>query len=243
MAEICRYKVAGLDTEFYGCDVTAESTVGKSVCHVFSVAIPTGPLLPRGFNEATSFVFAGSLLTHPSVRAWLEDPTFKKPVHNQPVDAHTIRNAGVKLRGGINTLEMARFIYPERAKRRGFGLDALGQDLCGVGKTEDFDDLLGYDGVEYRNVELTKKRCGCGELGCRKRSGIHLIKIEEQVWTTQAYKVRKIIPMTELYVGHRLWERYVAYAAWDAVLALWVFQIMLRDGLATRAYPWTIAGF
>jgi hypothetical protein len=237
--EILAYPYAGLDTEFYGCDITKESPVGRSICHVFSVATPSGPLLPRGFHEATSYVFAGGLLACASVKGWLEDATKLKPVHNQPVDHHTIRNHGVSLRGGINTLAMARFWWPNRAKREGFDLDSLGKDFCGAGKTESFDGLLGYDDYEVRQHEVTKKRCACGQLSCMKKKPPHDIKTPELVIADYNAKVRRHIPLTTLNPNHPLWSRYLAYAAWDAVLAMWLYEKMLRER-QERPYPWTL---
>lgn len=240
LTEITRYQIAGLDTEFDGLDINTQSCVGLSKCHVFSVAVPSGPLLPRGFNEASSFVFSANLLGYRPLKEWLEDPSYTKPLHNQPVDAHTLRNSGVCLRGGQNTLAMARFWWPERAKAAGFGLDSVSQDFCGVGKTESFDELLGYDAIEYRPRAVWKKRCACGQLGCMKKKEPHDVKTPEEVVVDQPFKVRRHIPLVDLVHGHALWSRYLEYAARDAVLALWIYQLMLRDGARQRPFPWSI---
>lgn len=244
LGEILRYEVAGLDTEFYGCDITEESPVGRSICHVFSVAVPSGPLLPRGFNGADSWVFAASLLAHPPVKAWLEDAKYTKPVHNQPVDHHTLWNHGVELRGGVNTLEMARFWYPNRNHRAGFDLDSMGQDFCGAGKTETYASLFGYEVHEEYEIEAWKQVCSCGVLGCRKRKAerdgtVHEKGGWESTMATRKRKVRRFIPLTDMNPEHPLWDRYMKYAAWDAVLALWIYQLMLRDGATERPYPWS----
>lgn len=238
MARIRAWPHAGFDTEFTGCDITEESPVRRAVCYSFQVAVPDGPLTPRGYNEATNWVFAGHLLTEPCVQDWLEDPAYTKCAHNQPVESHVCRNHGVLLRGGCNTLDMARWWYPERAKREGFDLDGMGEFLCGVGKTESFSDLLGYTVEEYREVEVTKKRCACGELGCTKKKAPHDVKTPEQVWVARPHKVKKLIPLTDLSPTHRLWARFLDYAARDALLALWIWQIMMRDGRRARPYPW-----
>lgn len=241
MAEIRQYSIAGLDTEFDGVDLRTQSCVGLSKCHVFSVAVPSGPLLPRGFNEAKSWVFAAPLLASPAVKGWLEDAAYTKAVHNQPVDAHTLRNGGVRLRGAENTLAMARWWWPHRAKFEGFDLDSLGKDYCGVGKTESFDELLGYDAVEYRPRAVWKKRCACGQLSCMKKKPPHDVKEPEEVVVDQPFKVRRHVPLSDLGPGTPLWARYLAYAAWDAVLALWIYQLMLREGARERPYPWVIS--
>lgn len=241
IAEIRKYSVAGLDSEFEGVDVGHESCVGKARIHVFSVATPSGPLLPTGVNAATSYVFSEQCLLGASVRGWLEDDRIIKSVHNQPVDAHAFRNKGVILRGGANTLAMARWWYPHRAKFEGFGLDALGKDLLGVGKTEDFDELFGYDDFELRRELATKKQCECGAISCRKRSDGHLEKHDVEVEVERKCKVRRHTSLFSLHPGHSLWSRYLAYAAFDAVLALWLYQYMMREGKKERPYPWSIA--
>lgn len=238
LAAITQHSLAGVDSEFYGVDITVDSPVGRSICHVFSVAVPDGPLTPRGHNESSSWVFSGALLAYPPMKAWLEDPAYAKACHNQPAESHTFYNHGVTLGGGIDTLSQARFWYPQRAKREGFTLDSLGTGLCGVGKSESFDGLLGYDAVEQREIAAWKNRCECGTISCRKRSAGHVEKTPEEVMTLQNYKVRHIIPLTDLTPAHPLWARYLAYAAWDAVLALWIHQIMTREGRKTRPYPW-----
>jgi hypothetical protein len=241
IAEIRAYPYCGLDTEFEGVGIGHESCVGKARLHVCSVAIPSGPLLPRGFNAADSYVFSRGCLSFRSLKEWLEDDTRAKAVHNQPVDSHSIRNCGVQLRGGRNTLAMARWWWPERAKREGFDLDSLGKDFCGAGKTESFDELLGYDDHELVRVQAERKRCGCGVLGCRKRLDGHSVKTPEMVEVELKKRVRRHISLFSLSPAHPLWGQYLNYAAWDAVLALWLYQLMMRDGERERPYPWAIS--
>lgn len=255
LKQITRFEVAGLDTEFYGWnwqtgeiadyDIRSESPVLRTRAHTFQVAAPTGTLLPRGHHQATSWVFSGDLISHPSVKAWLEDPKYVKAVHNQPVDHHTIRNHGVILRGGCNTLEMARFWYPARAKRAGFDLDSLGRDLVGLGKTESFDSLLGYEASESYTVTQLKSVCACMTVGCRKRKPEkdgtqHEPVGEVEVEVERTRKVRRHIPLPNITPTHLLWHRFLVYAAWDAVLALAVWEIMTRAGKAERSYPWSL---
>lgn len=212
--------------------------MARSMCHVFSLAVPDGPLNPRGHHECGSWVFAGDLLRSQCVRLLLEDPGIVKPVHNQPVDHHTIRNAGVRLRGAVNTLQMARFILPQRVKGRGFDLDSLGEDLCGAGKSTSYKELLGYEAVEETAEEVMKPVCVCGAAACRKRKGDHWAVDEVMVSVSRRRKVQKTIPLTELTPGHRLWDDYVAYAERDAVVAEQIYEHLLRLGQQERPYPW-----
>lgn len=110
----------------------------------------------------------------------------------------------------------------------------------GRGKTEDFNEFLGYWGIEPAEHDVYLNRCSCGELRCKKRTGIHAEKIRELVRETYQRRVRKILPLEKLDESHELWARYLAYAASDAELALSLYQLMLRDGREERPYPWAI---
>lgn len=236
----------GYDSEFYGCDISEESPVGKATVDVFSLAIPAQRASAAGFTPCTNFVFEGGLLRHPQVGGpggLLESDKWLKPIHNQPADAHAAANHGVVIRGGINTLSMARWVYPERANlpRGNFDLDSLCRWRVGFGKTEDFDGLLGYDDYEPFEEEVTKKRCECGVLGCRKKKGSHVNKTAELVMVTRQKKVRRIHPLSAVRpdgaLSH-LFPRYLTYAAADAELAVIIYQMMLIDGRKERRYPY-----
>lgn len=239
------YGGVGYDSEFYGCDITEESPVGKAKVDVFSIAIPGTQLDARGFTPCSNFVFEGRLLQEARIHAFLESPEIPKFIHNQPVDAHAAANHGVVIRGGVNTLSMARFVYPERANlpRGNYDLDSLCLWKLGFGKTEDFDTLLGYDDWEPYEEEVTKKRCECGKLGCRKKKGSHGRKMDELVVVTRQKKVRRIRPLPEVRPGGpagHLFDRYLVYAAADAELAVALHQVMLRDARKERRYPWKL---
>ena len=160
-AECRESKIIGYDTEFDGVDINSESTVGRARIHVFSLAtLPPGAVESAlGFRNPTAYVLPERALRHPSIRATLEDPSVEKAIHNQPVDSHATRNSGVILRGGVNTLDMARFVYPWRAQliSGNYDLDSICKWRTGRGKTEDFDDLLGYDAEEeFQTLRLRR---------------------------------------------------------------------------------------
>lgn len=239
--------VVGYDSEFYGCDIAEESPVGKAKVDVFSAAIPGHPCA-AGFSPCTNFVFEGKLLRHPQVRSkLLEYDGVAKPIHNQPADAHAAANHGVVIRGGINTLSMARWVYPERANlpRGNFDLDSLCRWRVGFGKTEDFEQFLTYKDWEEYQDEVTKKRCECGELGCRKKKGAHASKTEERVVVTRRKQVQKVHSLPDVRPGGKLsdlFPRYLTYAAADAELAVIIYQMMLIDGRKERRYPYPMVG-
>lgn len=239
--------VVGYDTEFDGVDINSESTVGRAKIHVFSLAViePGATESALGFRHPTGYVLPERALRHPSIKEMLEDKNVLKPIHNQPVDSHATYNSGVVLRGGINTLDMARFLYPWRAQlvRGNYDLDSICKWRIGQGKTDDFDDLLGYDSHETYTMERTVKLCACGEVGCRKKKAPHDVKSDVQRVVELSRVVRRILALEQLVPGHRLWERYIAYAASDATLALILYQCMLLDGQKGRPYPWSTGVF
>lgn len=245
-AEISRYPVVGYDSEFYGVDISRQSCVGTAVVDVFSFATPAGDLNALGFNEPNSYVFDGALLTHPSVRAIIENPAVMKAVHNLPVDAHAAQNAGVAIRNGLNTLDMARWIYPERANllHGCFDLDSLARWRVGRGKTEDFSDFLMYDALEEVTELSERKFCGtCQLFSCRKQKSPHDHKVTRETMVTRNKKVRLPVHLPDVRPDASradLFARYLTYAAVDAELALIMLQMMERDGRKARRYPWSI---
>lgn len=239
LENIQKYVLSGLDTEFHSVDITSQSPVARSVVHVWSVSIPSGDVTPAGFNRPSTWVLPGEALTHAGLREWLESDKHIKAVHNQPVDSHSIGNAGVSLRGGVNTLDMARWVYPHLARgfNRPFALDNLANGRVGLSKTESFEDLFGYEAVEEFPTTTVKKRCICGVLSCRKKIG-HEQKFLERVEGVGRRKVKRYLPLTDLSPSHPLWARYLAYAARDSELALIMYQVMMRDMEVERPFPW-----
>lgn len=246
-----RGRPAGLDSEFYNVNVYKESCVARSRIHVWSVAVHRWPLVlhPRGYYAADSAVLPAAALEHQGLRRWLES-TAPKVVHNLAVDDHSFANAGVSLGGTINTLARARFCFPERARGAGFDLDGLGTDILGVGKTEDgwcsedtwrkrgkpLDPAIFVRIVQEKVTRLEKsKTCSCGVEKCRKRKGHERPEIE-----VAEVKLRfEKIPLEEVVPGHERWERLVAYAARDPLLALWLWDRMERMMTQGIPFPWS----
>lgn len=241
MRIISTHDVVGVDTEFYGVDITEQSCVGRSILDVFAIATPTAQLNPLGYREPRSWVFDGRLLQHPAVRLYLEDPTKRKVAHNLSVDSHSARNAGVRLKGAQDTLNLARWVYPGRASlpRGNYDLDSLCRWRVDRGKTEDFDEFLGYWVDEPYEELVEKGRCtGCLELGCRKKKEPHGTKVPEWVVVTRTRKVRRYEHLPDIRPGHPKFERYLRYAAADAELALVIWQCMMKDGEKERPFPY-----
>lgn len=235
------HETAGYDSEFYGVDLDSESCVGRSKVDVFSIAVPTSTLKPLGYYEPTAWVFEGGLITTSSVRSYLEDPGYRKVIHNRPVDEHSARNAGVRIRGGLCTLNMARFVYPERANlpRGNYDLDSICRWRVDRGKTESFDGLFGYDAYEPFTAEAPANFClACSDFGCKKKKAPHDNKVVQIRSVTRQKKVRRHVHLPDVRPGHELFERYLEYAAVDAVLAYILYSMMLIDAQKERDYPW-----
>lgn len=232
--------VIGLDTEFYGLDIKKESTVCRAKVHVWSVALRSNVFDARGYTKAAGFVLPAEAITHPSIRSVLESARVIKAVHNQPVDAHSLWNHGVRLRGGINTLNLARWCWPEMNKVPGYTLKSLMTTKLGREPICTFKELLYYEYfepvVKYKEVEV--KVCSCGEPGCRKRKG-HTKTV--QVETVEIVKERKrkaFYNLEEVTLGHARWDLLVDYAAEDAVAALELLELCERaDDPAPYPYP------
>lgn len=226
--------LCGLDSEFTGVDFkNGDSCVNKAQIHVWSVAVLTDQIHPRGYRVARGAVLPRAALSYGPIVDLLQDPSILKPAHNSNVDVHAFYNAGVDVQGIINTLGLYRWMFPGRMT---FNLDDIGTDYLGVGKTESFDDLFRYPNMITVLKDKKVKVCDCGEDKCRKRKG-HTkteIVIQEEVdkqagW---AYADQSLVVP-----GHPLWERYEAYARRDAVLAASAYDYALRQIMMTEI-PW-----
>lgn len=152
----------------------------------------------------------------------LEDPGIRKCVHNQPVDDHAIHNHGVDLKGCINTLDLARWSWPELVNGGGFGLKSLMQERLHRNPVCEFLAVVRY----WRHESVTKERkvkvsvCSCGTSGCRKRKGHE--KTKGEIMTTEVVErdVKDEYPLESVVPGHERWELLVEYAAEDAIAAL-----------------------
>lgn len=229
----------GYDSEFFGVDIGKQSCFARSQLHLCSLAVKRHPyqLAPRGYHVADAAVFSRRSLERPDFVKLLENPG-PKAVHNLPVDAHTLANAGITLGGGVNTLAMARWAWPERARGLGFTLDALGQDLVGAGKTEDFRELFRVEVTEYRVTTRREKVCECGQKCGRRSTTPGHTRHEEVVETRHPKLVMRDIPLESVVPGHPLWPRAINYAAQDAWLALAVYDLATLAMQIKREIPW-----
>ncbi len=176
------------------------------------------------------------------MRGVLEDPSIRKAVHNAPVDDHAIHNHGVMLRGCVNTLDLARWAWPELAGNEGFGLKALMGCKLNRQPIAEFKDVVRDTRTVTvtKNVSKTVQVCRCRDPSCRKRKAPHdskfpalrvSVKVEEK---EEAYEH----PLETIVPGHPRWELLVRYAAEDAVAALEIEELARAVG---DPAPWPYA--
>lgn len=229
----------GLDTEFYGLDVRKHSTFARARLHLLSVAVKRFPFVvtPRGHGLADPAVLLRESL--PALSEVFSHPG-AKAVHNLGVDQHTLANEGYELVNGVNTLALARWAWPHRARGAGFTLDSLGIDYLGVGKVTSFAELFQEEVEELRSTFRKTRVCECGERACGRRSTTKgHARREEVIETVHSRLVTRPVPLESVVPGHPLWNRAVDYSAQDAVLALGVWDLAMAELARTqRVYPW-----
>lgn len=252
-AELARYLTEdyagplGLDSEFEGVNFAeGDSCVNKADITVWSIACLSDILEPRGFFRAKGAVLPRAALQYPQLVKLLESSR-TKVLHNSNVDVHAFFNAGVDLDGVVNSLSLARWMLPARLT---YNLDDLGVDVLGHGKTESFNDLFRLPNIIQ--VEKTKKvrRCSCQADGCRLRKARYIPELDcfvehNKYETTEVEVVDKqdgwkFISQYEVIregPSHPLWDRYIAYAQRDAVLAVELYDYLCRLKTLTEV-PW-----
>lgn len=231
----------GLDTEFYGLDVRKQSCVGLARVHVWSVAVRTAARSPLGFARARGWVLPAAALVHPSLKAALEDASVTKCVHNQPVDDHAINNHGVRLAGCVNTLGLARWVWPGLVTGGGFGLKNLMVMKLRRNPVCEYVDVVNDERtiqiVKTTSVKIT--RCGCGVAKCKKRrpADLHAKVKTTGLLAETVDKIEKYQHTLESIVpGHDRWELLVRYAGEDAVAALEIEELASREKVPA-AFP------
>lgn len=240
-----KWKNLGFDTEFYNVRIGKESTVARAKVHFASLAWLEGGarLHPRGFYVPCAAVVSREVVTKCGpFRKLFSRKDLRWLAHNAPVDVHAMYNEGVDIVNVVNTLDLARYVFPGRARAQygggGFTLGALGEAFLGEGKTDDFRDIFTERVEEYRVKLHTWKECECGALGCRKRSAGHS-KLTRQEEVREPFWVEREIPLQDVVPGHPLFNRALRYAAQDAVLAHCLAQLLYRElSKQERLVPW-----
>lgn len=232
--------VCGLDTEFYGLNIKKESTVLRAKIHVWSLAIRSNVFDARGYTKAVGFVLPVAALQHPGIKRILESRKILKAVHNQPVDAHALFNHGIVLRGAINTLNLARWCWPEMNKVPGYTLKSLMNTKLGRDPICTFKELVSY--VYYEPVAKFKQvrhnEYSCGRKSCRRWNCHSKSVVSETVEYVREYKRKSEYPLESIIRGHERFPLLIDYSAEDAVAALELLELCFRaEDPAPYPYP------
>jgi DNA polymerase I-like protein with 3'-5' exonuclease and polymerase domains len=232
--------VIGLDTEFYGLNIKKESTVLRAKIHVWSIAIRSHHFDARGYTTAVGFVLPVTALQHPGLRRVLSDRKIRKAVHNQPVDAHSLFNHGIRLRGAVNTLNLARWVWPEMNKVPGYTLKSLMRTKLGRDPICTFKELVEYIYFEpvAKFKQVKHNEYSCGRKSCRKRNCHSKSVVSETVEYVREYKRKSEYPLESIVPGHPRFNLLVDYAAEDAIAALELLELCFRaEDPAPYPYP------
>ena len=241
LAAAIKGKTVGWDTEYYredGTDARKGSARGCKV-HVWSLALPTAELSPRGFLRCQSVVLPGEALCWPELQLALMDASTTLIAHNGGVDVHAAENTapGLRIDRIVNTLEYARWVWPDLVNGTGFGLKSLMVTRLGRKPVGGFDDLFTEPDIVEKERTVKSKTCSCGIPGCRKRKGhekTEQITVEKYLFTK---KEPKRVPLPVIVSGHRLWDTLVRYAGEDAECALELHQLLTKP-IKPRSLPW-----
>jgi hypothetical protein len=233
--------VAGFDTEYFGNDPSKESGVGKSIVHVWSIAVRTGRMGVRGFGLCRGWCLPAAALLHPPVKELLEDAAIRKEIHNQPVDNHAVLSHGITLKGGRNTLDYIKWKIPGLINTPGrFKLKTLMNSLLGRNPVCTFKELV----TDTRTIQVpyvvkrVLKGCSCGVEKCRARKTqlvrikgvlkhVEHVKTKERVLVTKYREKQEefTIPLQDIVPGHYRWDLLVKYSIEDSVAALQIAEV------------------
>lgn len=212
----------GCDSEFDGLNVGKQSCVGRARVHVWSVAVRTDRLDPRGYHRCRGYVLPASSLDYTPLRALLEDESVRKDLHNQSVDDHAFHNHGIRLRGARNTLGLVRWYRPELVNEPGrFKLKSLMHSMLGRSPVCTFKELVSYERQVQvpKEKQVTRQECSCGVEGCRKRKGHEKREWLETVTVYREKTERGEYPLRDIVKGHERFPLLCEYAVEDAVAA------------------------
>jgi hypothetical protein len=259
MVELVRAAgVCGFDTEFYNVDPSKQSCVGKARIHVWSIAIRTGQMGPRGFTLCRGWCLPAAALLHPPIKALLEDKSIRKMVHNQCVDQHSLLNHGIILRGGLNTLGYVKWKRPELINTVGrFKLKSLMMSLLGREPVCAFKDVV----TDTRIVQVPRiskrkvKGCFCGLPKCRIRKTTYSTNDEGEQFAEPHTKETSIVHVTKMRdkveefehalesigPGHPRWDLLVEYSIEDSVAALQIAEVA-DDTSDPAPWPYVVRG-
>lgn len=232
-ARVCREAgICGLDSEFHGVDLKQRSPAGLAIVDVWSLAVGNGGTHPRGYETCDGLVLPAEALAHPDIRDLLEDPEVVKVAHNARAEFHALGAAGVNLAGVEDSLELARWVLPERVvEPDAFRLKGLAR-LLGLTPLGAFRELFSEPNVVTVHRHRKYRACECGATPCRRRGAGHARSDRVLLWDEEVVRGDRMIPLETIREGHPKWDLFRVYAAEDAVFALSLRSYLHRVGRA-----------
>lgn len=224
--------VVGADTETYGHNVKESTPAYRAKIDVWSLALSTSTLSPRGYYVARACVLPLEAALYPPMKGMLESKDILHVFHNAHHDQHAFANHGVLLGAVYDTLDAVRLCYP--GMDSGYSLKPVRQFILGKGSREGFkgSKKKGTEGLTdpletQVSVKKEKKVCSCGNDRCRKspeKYGDEHEKVMEDVFITKTVKMP--CPIESIVFGHPRWLRKIEYAGDDAADALELYQLL-----------------
>lgn len=231
VVEVCRRAgKVGFDTETYGHNIEDTSAPHRARVHVWSLAVRTGAIHPRGFRKAKGVMLSAAALEYRPIIRLLEDEEVIKLAHNLPHDQHSVRNHGIRLRGGIDTLPKCRLVLTDEVSH---SLKPLMERKLGR-KVITFKEVVAVPN-EVVKVKVTKhKACVCGTEGCRRRGPAHPRVKWRKFTPERVIKGLRNLPLESIVPGHFRFPLLTVYAIQDAEGVLEI------DDYTDRAEVWTL---
>ena len=236
--EAChRLGIVAVDSETYGHDVTTSSPAHRAVVDVWSIALPTGELDPRGYERYRGAVLPAVALSHPGWVEVLESDDILKVLHNAGHDAHAFANHGVNMSNWVDTLDLLRLILPDRFK---FDLKAAEVEVLGMPARPDYMGLVGT--VERYEV---RERLPCplpqdeehDPARCNRRTCGH----QRPLVVTVKERPGKPLAIEAIGPDHERWAAKLDYSAADSVGAGQLYSYLMARAASMPApvVPWS----
>lgn len=231
-------KVVGLDTETYGHNVKDSTPAYRAKIDVWSLALSTSQLSPRGYHLARACVLPLEAASYKPMKDMLESFEVLHVFHNAHHDQHAFANHGIVVGTVFDTLDAVRLAYPGLAC--GYSLKPLRIELLGKQdrihfkstkkqlKEEGSVNLTDPIDVEYQ-VEVEARICACGAEKCRKTEkkwGAVHAKSTLTHWVTKTRK--EPCPIESIGPGHVRFQMKVDYAGDDAADGLELYELVMK---------------
>jgi hypothetical protein len=243
--------IIGCDTETYGHNVKESTPAFRAKIDVWSLALATTQVHPRGYHIARACVMPLEAALYPPMKDMLESQQVLHVFHHAHHDQHSFANHGINLGLVYDTLDAVRLLWP--GKDEGYTLKSLRVWLLGKELRESFKMKKHKDGSfeagltdpQEINELYTRevKVCSCGKEGCRlteKKWGPAHAK--EFISETRTRVVKVPCPIESIKPGHVRWQRKRDYAGDDAADGLELYELVTQRILSLDsslpALPW-----